>query len=451
MRLIRKLSNHVVQTTFDKLPPKVVDKAKQSILDNLGNLLAGRYSEKGRGLIQYAARWKHLHEATIPGYGKVAVEAAAFANAGLSRVMDLDDGHRAGMGHPGVVIIPSVLALGELLVSSGEEIIAAIVAAYDVYIEIGSAINPSSYTKKGFDTTGVAGGVAVAAAAAKLHNLNEEKTKNAMAIAALHAGGFIEYLSDGSAGKILCPGWATATAFRALEVVKCGFTGPDTVLEGKKGLFQCFSDKYDVSNFGAGLGKNYHILTTYFKVHACLRRLHPAVDALLLLREKYSLTPSTVKAITVNTGPFVVEADNTRPHTLVGAQGSLPFTLAVALKHGSISKATLEAGMNDSEIRQVEDIVTVVLSKSILQHQQAHPSDWGAVALEIEATDGKKVSEWMPIAFGEPEKPLSWEQVQDKFTRLVSMTELAPATDTLVEAVKLFETYRRVNDFTVML
>lgn len=304
MSLLRLLSNHVVETTFDKLPPEVVEKTKQSILDNLGNMMAGRYSEKGKGLLQYADRWKNHLQATILGHGKVGMEAAAFANAGLSRIMDLDDGHRAAMGHPAVIIMPSVYALGEVLGCSGKEAIAAIVAAYDVYIEIGSAINPSSYTGKGFDTTGIAGVLAVAAATSKLNKLNAEETKNAMAIAGLHAGGFIEYLTDGSAGKILCPGWTTATGFRAVEMVKCGFTGPETLLEGKRGLFQCFSDKYDSTHFGADLGKKYHIMTTYFKAHACLRRLHQAIDAMLLLRSKYALNPNSVKAVTVNAGPF---------------------------------------------------------------------------------------------------------------------------------------------------
>ncbi len=450
MSLIRILANHAMETTFDKLPPAVVEKAKQSILDNMGNMLAGRYSEKGKSFLQYAERWKNHREATILGYGKVAVEAAAFVNAGLSRIMDLDDGHRAGMGHPAVIIMPSVLALGEVLGASGEELIAAIVVAYDVYIEIGSAINPSSYTEKGFDTTGIAGVVAVAAAAAKLNKLDAEATKNAMAIAALHAGGFIEYLTDGSAGKLLCPGWATATGFRAVEVVKCGFTGPDTVLEGKKGLFQGFSNKYDVTNFGAGLEKNYHIMTTYFKIHACLRRLHQAVDALLALRAKHSLGPSTVNSITVNAGPFVCEANKIRPQTLVSGQGSLPFTLAVALKHGFISKETLEASMGDEKIKQIEDKVTIVLSQKVLDHQAANPSAWGAVEMVIETTDGKMVTEWMPLAFGEPEMPLSWEHLQEKFCHLLAPTKAAKKTDAIIGAIKRFEEFKTTGEFMIV-
>lgn len=447
MSLIRILSNHVMETTFDKLPPEVVEKTKQSILDNMGNMLGGRYSEKGKSFIQYAERWKNSREATVLGYGKIAMEAAAFVNAGMSRIMDLDDGHRAGMGHPAVIILPSVLALGEVLGASGKEVIASIVAAYDVYIEIGSAINPSSYTEKGFDTTGIAGVVAVAAAAAKLERFDAEQTKNAMAVAALHAGGFIEYLTDGSAGKLLCPGWATSTGFRAVDVVKCGFTGPDTVLEGKKGLFQCFSNKYDATNFGAGLGTNYHIMTTYFKSHACLRRLHQAVDAMLSLRSKYSLTPSKVKAITVNAGPFVCEANKTRPQTLVSGQGSLPFTLAVALKHGFISKETLEASMKDEEIMQVEDKVTISLSQKVVAYQAVNPSAWGAVDIEVETIDGKKMTEWMPLALGEPEMPLSWENLQEKFDRLVGPTKAAQKSEKIIHAIKRFNEFNTIGEF----
>lgn len=449
MSLIRTLANHVVNTTFENLPPEVIEKAKQSILDNLGNMIAGRYSKKGESLIQYADRWKNHRESTVLGYGKVSADAAAFTNACLSRIMDLDDGHRAGMGHPGVVIIPTALALAEVLGASARETMTAIVAAYDVYIEIGSAINPSSYTEKGFDTTGIAGVVAVAAVAAKLNALDAEDTKNAMAIAALHAGGFIEYLTDGSAGKLLCPGWATSTGLRAMDVVKCGFTGPDTVLEGKKGLFQCFSNKYDTTNFGSMLGQNFHIMTTYFKTHACLRRLHQGVDAMRALRSKYSLTPETVKSITVNAGPFVCEADEKRPKTMVSAQGSMPFILAVALKHGFISKETLEMSMDDETIQQIVDSVAVVPSRKVTDFQADNPSAWGAVDLEVEKTDGKIVSEWVPLAFGEPESPLSWEGLTEKFERLATSAIGTSKTGEIFTAVRRFEQFATINEFMV--
>jgi len=292
--------------------------------------------------------------------------------------------------------------------------------------------------------------VAVAAAVAKLNRLNVEETKNAMSIAALHAGGFIEYLTDGSAGKLLCPGWATSTGFRAIEVVKCGFTGPDTVLEGKKGLFQCFSNKHDVANFGARLGKEYHIMTTYFKVHACLRRLHQGVDAMQSLRSKHSLTPDRVKRITINAGPFVCEANTTRPKTLVSGQGSMPFVLAVTLKHGYVSKGTLEMSVNDEEIRQLEDKVSVLLSQKVLDHQAENPSAWGAVDMEVETTEGMKVSEWVPLAFGEPEMPLSWARLQEKFGRLVSPTSAERKIESTVTAIKRFDEFSTVNEFMAL-
>ena len=135
MSLIRLLANHVVGVSFDALSPEVIDKTKQCILDNVGLMLAGRYTEKGAALVQYADRWRNAQEATIPGYSKVGHEAAAFVNAGMSRIMDLDDGHRAAMGHPAVIVMPSALALGEVLGLSGKALIEAIAVARAVGLE----------------------------------------------------------------------------------------------------------------------------------------------------------------------------------------------------------------------------------------------------------------------------------------------------------------------------
>lgn len=445
--LIRLLARHVVAMQFDRLQRVEVDRTKQCILDCLGNMLAGRYSEKAAGLLLHAGSDDAADGATVFGLRKVAYEKAAFCNAAFSRVMDLDDGHRRAMGHPGVVIIPAVLALGEVLGSSTAEAICAIVSAYDVYVEIGTTINPSSYTVKGFDTTGVAGTVAVAAAAAKLKRLDMERIKHAMAIAALHSGGFIEYLSDGSSGKLLCPGWTVATGLRSVEMAQCGFTGPDTVLEGRHGLFRCFSDRFDASRFGLGLESARHIMSTYFKLHACLRRLHPALDGLLSARKSYALSPENVRRIVVRAGQFVMKADGRRPTTLVAAQGSMPFTLAVALKYGKVSQETLLAAMADPDVEAIEERIGLEYSATISARQEVDASLWGEAELTIETVDGRTFTEHTPFAAGEPETPLSWDDLRQKFADQLLRTPIADRTAAIESAVSRFLEFDRVDDF----
>ncbi|MDE1949136.1 MAG: MmgE/PrpD family protein [Burkholderiales bacterium] len=445
--LIRQLSGHVSATRFEDLKPAEVDRVRQCLFDHIGNMLAGRYSDKARGLLDYAGRLPRQAEAAIFGFGQVTAETAAFCNAAFSRVVDLDDGHRRAMGHPGVVIVPTVLALGEKLRASTPAAIDAIAAAYDVYVEIGSVINPSSYTGKGFDTTGIAGTVAVAAAAAKLRGLDAAQTRAAMAIAALHGAGIIEYLSDGSSGKLLCPGWTTATGLRSVDMALCGFTGPDTVLEGTHGLFRCFADHYDAARFGAELGRARHVMSTYFKVHACLRRLHPAIDAVLAARTQHALDPESVRCIAVDAGPFVVKSDRRRPRTLIAAQGSLPFALAVALKFGEVSLATLQAALEDEGMADLEDRISVVASDAVVARQAAEPSLWGAVDLRIETRAGATIETQVNVARGEPEDPLSWSELRRKFAAQLAPTPVADRAQALSDTAASFDTFATVDAF----
>jgi 2-methylcitrate dehydratase PrpD len=355
------------------------------------------------------------------------------------------------MGHPAGVVVSTALAVGESSGAGGAEIINAIVVGYEIYVRLGQTINPSAYIERGFDATGICGAIAAAATAAKLYNLDEEQTKNAMGIAALHAGSLNEYVTDGSMGKALSPAWGAENGVKAAELAKFGMTGPETILEGKKGFFQAFAREYDETGFAADLGSNYEILHNYFKIHACVRRLHPAIDVVLAFRNEHALTPDDVKEILVRAGNFVNQANNPHPKTLVGTQTSMPFCLAVALKYGYISEESMHKSLNNEEIAAIEDKVRIVLDPKVVEHELANPSHWGAADVEIVTTDGKSMRKWAPLALGEFETPLSWEQLRDKFSRLVSQTELADSAENLAQMIIHFEKCKSVDAFTAIL
>jgi 2-methylcitrate dehydratase PrpD len=451
MFLVDTLAKHVVGLHYARLPPEVVARAKRCLLDTIGNMIGGRFTAKGDLINQYAVRWSNTAEATVVGSGKVHREAAAFANAVLARMLDLDDGHRFAFGHPAGILVSTALALGEVSGASGRDLIVALVAGYDVYAGLGKAINPSSYHERGFDATGVAGSVAVAAVAAQLYKLDEKKTKDALGIAALQAGGIIEYQNDGTMGKVLCPGWATSTGIKAADLADLGFTGPEAVFEGKKGFFQAFSNKYEASRLTEQLGEKHGILQNYFKLHACMRGLHCAVDAVLSLKEAYSLHAANVQKIRINSSSFVERLNKPHPQTIVGAQCSLPFSVAVALKYGGVNEQSIGAGMNDAEIGAIEDRVEVVIDDKVQAYWAKNPDHWAAVELEITTKDGRQLVEWVPVASGEPEKPLSWEQLQAKFSQLVSPTKFRKDMGALLETIAKFDEVKNIRAFAALL
>ena len=89
---------------------------------------------------------------------------AAMLNGALGHTLELDDDHREGTIHTGVVVIPTVLSLGEMLGKSGIDMLVAMVAGYEVGIRIGKAFLGNLFYQ-GFHPTGVCGVFASAAAA----------------------------------------------------------------------------------------------------------------------------------------------------------------------------------------------------------------------------------------------------------------------------------------------
>jgi len=86
---------------------------------------------------------------------------AALVNGVAAHAFELDDFHNAKL-HPGAVVVPAALALGEALDVSGERLELALVAGYEVMIRAGLALDPSVARLRGWHLTGVCGGLGAA-------------------------------------------------------------------------------------------------------------------------------------------------------------------------------------------------------------------------------------------------------------------------------------------------
>lgn len=437
--------------SYEDIPAQAVGIAKTCLLDGLGNLIYGRYGEMGaRALKACAAYPIQVGQETpvkIPGGKFYSTTDAAFACAVMARCADLDDGHRFAMGHPGSVLVPAVLVYGQQLGSSGRDILTALTAGYEVYTRLGAAINPSSYRERGFDSTGVTGAVACTAALGKLFHLSEGELADALGLAPQFTGGLIEYQNDGSMAKVLCGAWAISTAVRSIRLARCGFTGAAQALEGKKGFIQAFSNAPAPEKALAGLGEEWKITEIYFKLHACMRGLHAAVDAMLDLRAREKLEPDRVAEVEVHTTSFVARLSKPHPATEIAAQSSIEFALAVALTYGHIAgENVLREAMGRPEVYNLAGKVQLVLDDEVDAYVKEHPSHWGAVRLRVRTTDGRWCEQWSPLPRGEAERPFTWQQLCEKFARLAAGTPYEPWCGALCAKLEQFETVPSVEN-----
>src|SRR6185295_17161523 len=197
-----------------------------------------------------------------------------------------DDYHQAKL-HPGAVVIPAAIAMAEKTGASGERLVTAIAAGYEVMIRSSLALNPSAARLRGWHLTGVCGPFGAAAACASLLELDEEQTAWALGLAGTQGAGLWAFNADGTMSKRLHAGKAAHSGVMAAELAALGFTGPTQIYEFHDGgVLKAFSDASDPAPLTSDLGNTFHLDATSIKPYSCCGSTHSYVDAALELRRK---------------------------------------------------------------------------------------------------------------------------------------------------------------------
>src|SRR5574341_912313 len=161
------------------LPPAAVDAARNHLVDAVACAIAGYSTPPARVAVQVARTMRSDRTATVLGAGVRSAPAyAVFANTVMVRSLDWNDGMLApGGGHPSDMI-PAILAAAETLDSSGEQVLRAIVLAYEALGSLGATVDR---VKLGLDQ-GLFMGVATAMGVGLLHGLDDQRLANAISL-----------------------------------------------------------------------------------------------------------------------------------------------------------------------------------------------------------------------------------------------------------------------------
>ena len=196
--LTKILADFAHQLSFKNLNPEVRDISIISILDALACAF------EGRRLPTSEITLRVLDDLMKDGKATLWTEArkgnfldVAWANTLLVHSILHDDTQWSVMGHMGSVIIPTAFAVGEQLNSSGTDVIAAIVAAYEVAGRIGRE-SSLAVVDRGFRGSGIFGPFASAVAAGKLMGLDADELANAISCASTFSSGTLVSANNGT-------------------------------------------------------------------------------------------------------------------------------------------------------------------------------------------------------------------------------------------------------------
>ncbi|HWJ84254.1 MAG TPA: MmgE/PrpD family protein, partial [Cellulomonas sp.] len=350
-----KLAAFAAQVGEDGAPAEVRRSAGQRIVDVIGLQLAALQLPTSQAALRFVAQQGGTEQASVVGLAqRVPAAWAAFANGVLAHSLDYDDTHLPSVLHPSASVVPAALAAAELSGASGDAVLDAVAVGIEVTVRVGMAgydraSNNSIYFEHGQHATSICGTIGAAVAAAMLHGFDADRITDAIGVAASMASGVIEANRTGGTVKRMHCGWAAHAGVTAVELVRQGFTGPLTALEGRFGLFQAFlHGRVDLDVVIEGLGSEWSVPGVFFKPYPANHFTHTAVDAARRLRDK-GVTPDAVASATLRVASPTVRtigeplAVKQAPETGYQAQFSGPYAVAVGLFGGQ----GLGAGLGD--------------------------------------------------------------------------------------------------------
>lgn len=420
----RILADWVAGLRLSDVPEEVRAHARRFILDNFGCQIAGATLPWSQAYYNVLRATRSGSASTVAYFGdKLAPDDAAFVNSTFNHANETDDTHLKSPTHPGGIAVPAALALAEHAQASGDKLLLAVIAAYEIQIRISWACSPYLIYRGHHPPVGV-GPFGAAMAGAVLMGFDKLTTLNALAIAGSHSAGLIEYTKTGGSVKRIHSAIPTQAGVRAVLFAQAGITGPHSILEGEKGFCKVFAGDYDLNRLTEDLGTRYHLLDNALKPYSCCHLIHAAFDALDNLREREPLRPADVRQITVytNSEPILSHIGSIiEPEDILGAQFSLPFSMAMRLHHGGHG-VNGGNGFWDYPQVKLKDPVLLDTARRV-KCVVADRNEWAAVdkgaGIEVETMDGRRLREIVPYSKGLPENPMSEAEVKEKFRALV--------------------------------
>ncbi|HSW17208.1 MAG TPA: MmgE/PrpD family protein, partial [Ramlibacter sp.] len=326
---------------FEDLPPDVVERTQLLFMDLAGiivraqaldSTLALKQTLRDLGQDRGAAQVFGCPERWTP-------QAAALLAGAAAHSLDFDDTHAAAQLHPGAAVIAAALAAAQLAGAGSRELLAAIVAGYEVMIRVAFGVNALRHSERGYHLSATTGVFGATAAAGNLLGLSPLQMEHAFGTALSEAAGTGQFVVNGAWTKRFHVGNAAAGGLLAAALARRGYTGATQALEGKEGFFKVYSPEPRPEAALQGLGTQWEILQSGVKPYPCCRGIHAPLDAVMALHGRHPIELSRIAGVRVGMARrsvYVVGEPQERrrkPQIVVDCQFSAHLCVAIALKH----------------------------------------------------------------------------------------------------------------------
>ncbi|WP_372094730.1 MmgE/PrpD family protein [Tistrella mobilis] len=403
--------------------------ARLVVLDCLGAIAAGMQEPEMRALTARLARRGGTVTAPAVGAGlALRADDAALANGIAGTMLELDEGNSFARGHPGIHVLPALLAVRPLARVSGPDFLHAFVFGY----EAGARIGAAARLRNALHPHGTWGTVGAAVGAALLDGAGAEEVIAAINVSSsLSVGSSLRTMLEGATVRNAYAGLSARNGLTAWDLVMAGFTGET---DGVRSVYGgVLAEGFRPEEMVAELGTRWEIRRNYFKRHAACRFTHAALDVVAgLIADHGPIAPEAVAGVEVVTYVWAAQLDGARPDNMLAAKFSVPFAVATMLAHGAASVPAFRApALTDARILDLAGRVTVDEDPAMT----AMLPDRRPARVTIRLTDGRVLTGETFTNRGDAVDPYGPDEVVAKFMDLATPVWGAAHATRIREAV----------------
>lgn len=411
---LHELANFVAELTYDDLPAQVVTQTKSVIRDSIGVLIAGMREPEVNALAAYAAKNTPGSVALFGYSGNTSPEWAALVHGTAGTSLEMDEGHAYARGHASIHAVPPALALAQAHNVSGKETLTAVVVGYEVAARAGVAAR----LRKEVHPFGAWGVLGAAAVGAKFAGLDGQSTVAVLELAASYAiTPSFETAFQGANVRNTYAGIVNYLGLLAAQFYALGFLGEVGGLQTTFG--KILGHSFDAAALNDGLGDRYEIMRGYFKPYSACRYAHGTIDALFDLTSKHKVEVPQILSIQVATYDIAASMDEPKPTTPLAGRFSVPYIVATTLFLGSAGpEAYSQENLTNKDIQALAALVEVVEDPAFTELTPAKRPARVTITLK----NGSELQSTVMSSKGDPDQPMSDQELMDKFFRLVKPT-----------------------------
>jgi 2-methylcitrate dehydratase PrpD len=441
----KTLARFAATLSPERIPQSAREHCKHLLLDTLACALAGHQGEETHQVAKLAQALGAAGESSVIGADRLSLAGATLLNGYLVTAVTMCDIHRATLTHVTPEVMPPALAIAERDGASGADLLTALAAGCEVTTRVGLGLDYPEFRRRGWHGPGVIGPFGGAAAVGRLRGLDASAMARAYGLAGSQAAGTFAAWGTPTVKFHQCRG--ALSGLMAALLAEQGFVATEEFLTAADGgLYTTYTNGGRPEAATAGLGERWELETIALRLWPSASTIQGFVTAMFDLVEKHGLSAGEVRKLRATMSKTAVDMHGIFPRYKAKFEALLSthYAAAAILHDRALTLAQFEpARYDDPKLRQFAAERVEV---------RADPALSGVEALvEVEKTDGTKLTVRCEHPRGSPENPLTRAQVEGKFRWYAKGVLAESHIEEVIAAVRELESLTSVERLTALL